>query len=72
MNDNDILYTVSEAAKILKIGKNLMYELVKARIIPVLKLGSYKIRKSSLERFVEEYEGYDFSNLSNITMLDAG
>lgn len=39
-------------------------------MLPALKLGSLKIRKSSLEKFLEEYEGMDISDVNNIKPLN--
>lgn len=49
------LYTVKEAAKILKTNVDLVYDLIKKRQLPGLKLGSMRIRGSDLERFIEKY-----------------
>ena len=46
MEDN--LYSVNEVAKMLKVGKNKVYELIHAGLLPVLKIGGMKIRKLSL------------------------
>ena len=35
----DTLYTVTEVAEILKVGKNRVYDLIKAGLLPALKLG---------------------------------
>ena len=44
----DILYTVAETAKLLKTNPNYIYDLINKGLLPALKLGSFKIRKSSL------------------------
>lgn len=66
----DILYTVSETAKLLKSNTNYVYELIKQGFLPALKLGSFKIRKSSLNNFLREYEGQDLTDLKNIKKLE--
>lgn len=66
----DILYTVSETAKLLKTNTNYVYELIKQGFLPALKLGSFKIRKSSLNNFLREYEGQDLTDLKNIKKLE--
>lgn len=66
----DTLYTVAEAAKILKIGKNRVYDLINAEILPTLILGGYKIRKEAIEEFLKKYEGYDLTDLSNIKKIE--
>ncbi len=62
----DILYTVPEVSKLIKTNKTYVYELIKAGLLPVLKLGSYKIRKVSLEEFLSRYEGKDITNPRDI------
>ena len=68
----DFLYTVAETAKILKTNPNYIYELIKKGMLPALKLGSFKIRKSTLNNFLEKYEGQDLSDLDNIKQLKGG
>ncbi len=65
----DILYTVAETAELLKTGVNTVYELIRAGLLPVLKLGGYKVRRISLLEFLERYEGYDLSDPLNIKPL---
>ena len=50
--NNDLLYTVPEAAELLKVNNNKVYELFKAGLLTPLKLGRYKIPKSELIRFI--------------------
>ena len=49
------LYTVKEAAKVLKMNTESVYALIKQKQLPGLKLGSTKIRGSDLEQFIEKY-----------------
>lgn len=65
----DILYTVKEASKLLKTSPNYVYELVRKGMLPALKLGSFKIRRSTLLNFVEQNEGKDLTDLDNISNL---
>ena len=69
-NEDKILYTVKEVSGVLGINVHLVYELIKKGLLPALKLGSLKIRKSSLEDFVAKYEGMDLSDLDNIKELN--
>ncbi len=64
-----MLYTVKEVASILKTNVNFVYELIRRGLLPAMKLGSYKIRKDALDRFLEKYEGYDLTDLKNIIGL---
>lgn len=67
---DDALYTVADVSKILKIGKNRVYDLINAGLIPALKLGGLKIRKVSLYDFLEKYDGYDLTDTMNIIPLN--
>lgn len=49
------LYTVKEASKVLKVNTDSVYDLIKKRELPALRLGAMKIRGSDLERFIEKY-----------------
>lgn len=69
MSEYDVLYTVAEVAKLLKTNPATVYELIKSRVLPALKLGCYKIRKTSLLEFLEKYEGKDLTDPRNITDL---
>ena len=66
----DMLYTIKETSKILKTNTDYVYSLIKKGYIKCLKLGSYKIRKSTLERFLAQYEGYDLSDLDNVDEIN--
>lgn len=64
-----ILYTVSEVSELLKINKNAVYELLKKRRLQGLKLGSMKVTKKELLRFLEDNTGNDLTNLDDIKEL---
>jgi len=49
------LYTVNEAAKVLKMNSADVYNLINKGKLPCLILGRKKIRGSDLERFIEKY-----------------
>ena len=63
------VYTVAETAQILHVNRNKIYELIAAGLLPALKLGSLKILGSSLDEFLEKYNGYDLSDFDNICEL---
>ncbi len=65
-----MLYTVAETAEILKAGKNYVYSLIKAGLIKTINLPNAKIRKSELERFLEQYEGYDLTDPKNPKLIE--
>lgn len=66
----DILYTVKEVSEIIKSNTDYVYKLIKAGLLPVLKLGNYKIRRSTLMKFLEEYEGKDLTDPYNPKKLE--
>ena len=68
----DELYTVKEVAKIMKVNVHKVYGLIRAGLLPALKLGSIKIRKESLEEFLRKYDGKDLTDLNmRINMLSS-
>lgn len=66
----DMLYTVAEVAAILKCNVAFVHKLRKAGLITFLKLGCYKCRKESLEKFLAENEGKDLTDPFNIKKLE--
>ena len=69
MNDK-LVYTVQEVAKILHSSPNYIYSLIYKGYLPAIKLGSMKVLKSSLEKFLIINEGNDLSDLDNIKKLE--
>lgn len=69
MNDK-LVYTVQEVAKILHLSPNYIYSLIYKGYLPAIKLGSMKVLKSSLEKFLIINEGNDLSDLDNIKKLE--
>ena len=66
----DVLYTVPEVAAILKTNVDQVYKMQKSGILRFLKIGRLKCRKSTLEEFLQKYEGYDISDPFNIQRLE--
>jgi len=52
----DELLTVTEVAKKLKMNKSSVYSLIKNNVLISIKLGSIKVRASTLDRFIENLE----------------
>lgn len=69
---DDILYTVPEVSKLIKTNKTYVYTLINLGLLPALKLGSLKVRRTSLLEFLERFEGKDLSDLGNIKDLETG
>lgn len=64
------LYTVEEVATVIKTNVNYVYSLIKAGHLEALKLGRLKVRKSEVERFLKEAEGYDYTDPYNVSKLE--
>lgn len=62
MNET-LIYTVKEVAKLLHTSPNYIYKLVENGYLPAIKIGSVKILKTSLEKFLQDYEGKDLSTI---------
>lgn len=61
-----MVYTVYEVSKILGVNRNSVYNLINAGILKTLKLGRQKITNNSLQEFLNNYDGYDLTDLNNI------
>lgn len=68
MNEK-IIYSVREVAEILHSSPNYIYSLIEKGYLPAIKLGSFKIIKSTLEKFLIENEGNDLSDINNIKKI---
>ena len=66
----DVLYTVKEVAMLLKTNVDYVHKLRKAGLLPFLKLGQYKVRKQSLDVFLQTYEGKDLTNPFDVKELN--
>lgn len=64
-----ILYTVPEVAKLLKTNVDYVHKLRKSGLLPFLKLGCYKCRKETLEKFIADHEGEDLTDPENVKKL---
>lgn len=52
----DELLSITEVAQILKVNRNAVYELIGNGYIKALKLGSLKVRRSTLNAFMQKLE----------------
>jgi excisionase family DNA binding protein len=66
----DMLYTVPEVAAILKTNVDYVYKLQRAGLIRFMKIGRYKCRKSTLEQFLERFDGCDISDPFNVQKIE--
>lgn len=53
----DVLYTVPEVAKLLRVNKNMVYDLIRCGYLRSMKLGSRKVSRKALLEFVETFDG---------------
>ena len=65
----EMLYTVKEVSEILKCNTDYVHKLRKSGLLRFMKLGSFKVRKEELERFLAEAEGNDLTDPSNVREL---
>ena len=67
----EMLYTVPEVAEILKTNVDYVYKLQRAGLLKFIKIGRLKCRKSTLEEFLERYDGTDVSDPFNVQQMEA-
>ena len=65
-----MIYSVHEVAKVLHSSPNYVYKLIDNGFLPAIKLGSVKVLKSTLIKFLMENEGNDLSDINSIKKLD--
>lgn len=63
------VYTVKEVAQLLKVNVNTVHKFRKSGMLKFMKIGSFKVRESSLEDFLKKYDGYDVSDPENVREL---
>ncbi|MBQ3408625.1 MAG: helix-turn-helix domain-containing protein [Clostridia bacterium] len=64
-----LIYTVPEVAKLLHSSPNYIYLLIEKGFLPAIKLGSIKVLKTSLEKFLIDNQGQDLSDIDNVKEL---
>ena len=70
-DDAERLMTVKEVAKRMGTGLNTVYGFIKSGMLPALRFrASMKVRKSTFNRFIEEYENKDL--LAELDMRRSG
>ena len=67
---DEMIYSVHEVAKMLHSSPNYVYKLIDNEFLPAIKLGSVKILKSTLIKFLMENEGKDLSDINNIKKIE--
>lgn len=56
---NDLVYTISEVAALLKVNKNYVYTLINNGYLKSIKFGCRKVTRASLLEFLDTYDGTD-------------
>ncbi len=62
-NPQELLYTISETAELLKINKNFVYTLINQGHLKSIKLGCRKVTRKSLLEFLDKYDGLNFDEI---------
>ena len=65
-NSNELLYTISEVSKILKVNRNYVYALVNGGHLKSIKLGCRKVTRKALLEFLDKYDGLDFDEALSV------
>ncbi len=60
------LYNVTETSKLLGVSKAKVYELIANGFLSALDLGGLKVSHSSIDKFIDNYEGFSFKDMSNV------
>ena len=60
---DEILLTIPQAAFLMHTDINKVRNLIKAGHIKALKLGELKVRRAEIDRFLQDAEGKDYSDL---------
>lgn len=55
--------------RVLKCNQDMVNRLRRSGVLRFMKLGQYKIRRETLLKFLEEYEGKDVTDPTHITEL---
>lgn len=53
----EVLYTISEVAALLKVNKNAVYFLINKGYLRSIKFGCRKVTRNALLSFLEQYDG---------------
>lgn len=65
MNKNDVplcenvLYTIAEVASLLKVNKNMVYDLINGGYLKSIKFGCRKVTRKAILEFLDQYDGQE-------------
>lgn len=57
---DDIIYTISEVSKLLKVNRNFVYGLIKSGELKAIKIGSLKIKKKDLCEYLDNLKPVNY------------
>ena len=57
---DDIVYTISEVSKLLKVNRNFVYGLIKSGELKAIKIGSLKVRKNDLQEYLDNLSSTNY------------
>lgn len=60
-HSEDVLYTISEVAALLKVNKNMVYELINNGYLRSIKFGCRKVTRKAILEFLDQYDGQEIS-----------
>ena len=63
------ILTTEQVAKVLGCNRHYVRALREAGLLKMMKLGSWKCRRSTLDEFIRWADGRDFSDLKNVVEL---
>ena len=66
----DLVYTVPEVAAIIKTNTDYVYKLQKSGLMKFMQIGRLKVRKVTLEAFLERWDGWDISDPFNPRQIE--
>lgn len=65
----DELLTIKEVSEVLKVNVSFVHKLRKAGLLRCMYCGSYKVRRATLNKFLEDFDGMDLRDLNNVKEL---
>ena len=68
-SEGRVVYSVKEISQLLHTNAALIYRFIELGLLPAIKLGSLRVRKQALDRFLVDYEGLDLSNPEEIRRI---
>ena len=57
---DDIVYTISEVSKRLKVNRNFVYGLIRSGELKAIRIGSLKVRKKDLHEYLDNLNSINY------------